>query len=90
MAQANPEQCEARCATRASTEMESCLGRCPEAGDPTQARGVQACAVRCKDRFDSAFNACAEHCPQKDGSADTREKKRQQRRRPRDERQLQR
>ena len=72
---ADQGQCEAACSTKASTDMQTCLERCPEARDPTKASSFQACALRCKDRFDSSFNTCAEHCPKKGGDSGTKKKK---------------
>jgi hypothetical protein len=72
---ADQGQCESTCATKASSDMQTCLERCPEARDPTKASSFQACAMRCKDRFDSALNTCAEHCPKKAGSESGSKKK---------------
>lgn len=71
---ADPGQCETRCATAPSTEMQSCLQRCPEAREPSKARSFQACALRCKDRFDSAFKACQERCPGHERAQDKKKK----------------
>ena len=76
VALADQGQCEAECVSGASTNMQTCLERCPEARDPTKASSFQACALRCKSHFDDAMKQCSDRCPSKDpNSAQGKKKK---------------
>ncbi|HYO68721.1 MAG TPA: hypothetical protein VEU33_21835 [Archangium sp.] len=61
-AAADPEKCEADCASKSAEVIQQCVLKCPEPSNPANTRSYQSCAKRCSDKHQKRFEACAKSC----------------------------
>jgi hypothetical protein len=59
---ADPEQCQADCASKTSEVIAECVLKCPQPSDAANTRAYQSCALRCSENQQGRFNTCARKC----------------------------
>lgn len=74
---ADPEKCQAECASKTSEVIAECVSKCPQPRDPGNTRAYQSCALRCSENQQERFNTCARKCDSAQGGSSG--KKRRQR-----------
>lgn len=71
---ADPEKCEADCASKTSEVMQECVLKCPQPSNPANTRAYQSCAVRCSGKQQERFDTCARRCDSAKGESSGKKK----------------